>query len=140
MLATWIAVVAGMAYNYLPFTALPLYVALERIDRRVVEAAGDLYSNRTSVFMSVDLPARDPGHLRRVPADVRAGRGRLRERVDPGRHEQHDDRATSSRTRSWIELDYPAASALSAILMAAMLIGIFLYSKVLGSRTIEEYV
>ena len=36
--------------------------------------------------------------------------------------------------------DYPAASALSAILMGAMLIGIFAYSKVLGSRTIEEYV
>ena len=33
VLATWIAVVFGMAYNFLPFTALPLYVALDRIDR-----------------------------------------------------------------------------------------------------------
>ena len=39
VLATWIAVIAGIAYNFLPFTALPLYVALERIDRRVVEAS-----------------------------------------------------------------------------------------------------
>ncbi len=51
----------GSAYNYLPFTALPLYVALERIDRRVVEAAGDLYSNRTSVFMRVIFPLAIPG-------------------------------------------------------------------------------
>jgi spermidine/putrescine transport system permease protein len=36
ILGTGYAVVAGLAYNYLPFTALPLYVALERIDRRVV--------------------------------------------------------------------------------------------------------
>ena len=40
ILATSVAVIAGLAYNYLPFTALPLYVALERIDRRVLEAAG----------------------------------------------------------------------------------------------------
>jgi spermidine/putrescine transport system permease protein len=39
-----------------------------------------------------------------------------------------------------VERDYPAGSALSAILMGAMLIGILLYSRVLGSRTIEEYV
>ena len=36
------AVVAGITYNFLPFTALPLYVALERIDKRLVGAAKDL--------------------------------------------------------------------------------------------------
>ena len=46
VLATPFAVVAGMTYNYLPFTALPLYVALERIDGRLVEAEKDLYSSR----------------------------------------------------------------------------------------------
>ena len=39
-----------------------------------------------------------------------------------------------------INSDYPTASALSAILMVAMLIGIFAYGKLLGSRTIEEYI
>src|SRR5437016_41771 len=43
VLATPLAVIGGLAYNYLPFTALPLYVALERIDRRVMEASHDLY-------------------------------------------------------------------------------------------------
>jgi spermidine/putrescine transport system permease protein len=39
-----------------------------------------------------------------------------------------------------INQDYPAASALSAILLAFVLIGIFLYSRILGARTIEEYI
>ncbi len=44
LLATPVAVVAGITYNFLPFMTLPLYVALEKIDRRLVEAAQDLYA------------------------------------------------------------------------------------------------
>ena len=40
------AVIAGITYNFLPFMALPLYVALEKIDRRLLEAATDLYASR----------------------------------------------------------------------------------------------
>ena len=39
-----IAVVSGLVYNFLPFATLPLYVALERIDIRLIEAAQDLYA------------------------------------------------------------------------------------------------
>ena len=45
LLATLVAVVAGITYNFLPFMALPLYVALEQIDPRLIEAAQDLYAN-----------------------------------------------------------------------------------------------
>ncbi|MDP9301884.1 MAG: ABC transporter permease, partial [Actinomycetota bacterium] len=61
VLATPFAVVAGMTYSYLPFTALPLYVALERIDKRLVEAAKDLYSSRWEAFRHVVLPLSLPG-------------------------------------------------------------------------------
>jgi spermidine/putrescine transport system permease protein len=44
LLATPAAVVAGITYNLLPFMTLPLYVALEKIDKRLVEAAEDLYA------------------------------------------------------------------------------------------------
>ncbi len=44
LLATPAAVVAGITYNFLPFMTLPLYVALEKIDKRLVEAAEDLYA------------------------------------------------------------------------------------------------
>src|SRR3990172_2669556 len=46
LLATSTAVVAGITYNYLPFMALPLYVSIEQIDRRLIEAATDLYASR----------------------------------------------------------------------------------------------
>ena len=44
VLATPAAVVAGIAYNFLPFMTLPIYVSLEKIDNRLVEAAKDLYA------------------------------------------------------------------------------------------------
>ena len=44
VLATPAAVVAGIAYNFLPFMTLPIYVSLEKIDGRLVEAARDLYA------------------------------------------------------------------------------------------------
>ena len=45
LLATNTAVVAGVTYNFLPFMILPLYVSLEQIDRRLLEAAQDLYAS-----------------------------------------------------------------------------------------------
>jgi spermidine/putrescine transport system permease protein len=44
VLATPAAVIAGIAYNFLPFMTLPIYVSLEKIDGRLVEAAKDLYA------------------------------------------------------------------------------------------------
>jgi spermidine/putrescine transport system permease protein len=44
VLATPMAVVAGITYNFLPFMTLPIYVALEKVDFRLVEAARDLYA------------------------------------------------------------------------------------------------
>jgi len=44
VLASPMAVVAGITYNFLPFMTLPIYVALEKIDLRLVEAAQDLYA------------------------------------------------------------------------------------------------
>jgi spermidine/putrescine transport system permease protein len=61
LLATSMAVVAGITYNFLPFMALPLYVALEQIDPRLIEAAQDLYASRTKAFLRVTLPLSLPG-------------------------------------------------------------------------------
>src|SRR3712207_8132011 len=61
LLATTFAVVAGITYNFLPFMALPLYVSLEKIDRRLIEAATDLYASRTQAFARVTLPLALPG-------------------------------------------------------------------------------
>ena len=53
--------IAGITYNFLPFMALPLYASLERMDRRLVEAATDLYASRWTAFRKVTLPLAAPG-------------------------------------------------------------------------------
>src|SRR5690242_4366986 len=61
LLATSFAVVAGITYNFLPFMVLPLYVSLEQIDGRLLEASQDLYASRWRTFLRVTLPLSLPG-------------------------------------------------------------------------------
>ena len=61
LLATSVAVVAGITYNFLPFMVLPLYVSLEQIDKRLIEAAQDLYASGAKAFARVTLPLSAPG-------------------------------------------------------------------------------
>ncbi len=81
LLATSVAVIAGITYNFLPFMVLPMYVSLEQIDPRLLEAAKDLYaSHRRRPSSRVTLPLSAPGHRRRHAADVHPGGGRLHQR------------------------------------------------------------
>jgi spermidine/putrescine transport system permease protein len=139
VLATPTAVVSGIAYNFLPFMALPLYVALERIDRRVLEAAGDLYANRTQVFLHVVLPLSVPGIFAGVLLTFVPAVG------------DYVNASILGGTRTTMigniiqqeyltNFHYPRAAALSFILMTVLLIGILIYARVLGTRSIEEYV
>ena len=139
VLDTSIAVVAGIAYNFLPFTALPLYVALERIDPRIVEAAHDLYANRRTTFARILLPLSLPGIFAAFLLTFVPAAGDYVNATLLG--------GTSStmignviQNQFLVFSDYPSASALSTILMVAMLIGIFIYARVLGARSIEAYV
>ena len=52
-----IAVVGALTYNFLPFMVLPIYVALEKMDRRLLEAASDLYGSPLRSFRKVTLRA-----------------------------------------------------------------------------------
>ncbi|HYY79760.1 MAG TPA: ABC transporter permease, partial [Actinomycetes bacterium] len=61
ILATSTAVIGGLTYNYLPFMVLPLYVALERVEPSLVEAAYDLYASRAQAFRRVVFPLSLPG-------------------------------------------------------------------------------
>ncbi len=139
VLATGGAVVAGIAYSYFPFATLPLYVALERIDRRVVEAAYDLYATKRSAFLRVIFPLTIPGIFAAVLLTFVPAAGDFVNATLLG--------GTSNtmignviQNRFLVFNDYPGASALSAVMMAFMLIGVFLYSRLLGTQTLEEYV
>jgi spermidine/putrescine transport system permease protein len=55
------AVLVGQVYGELPFMILPIYVALDRLDLRLIEAAQDLGANRFWTFVKVTLPLSRPG-------------------------------------------------------------------------------
>jgi spermidine/putrescine transport system permease protein len=137
VLATGPAVVGGLVYNYLPFTLLPIYVALERVDVSLLEAAGDLYATRRQAFMRVVFPLTVPGIfagvlLTFVPAvsdyvnaSILGGTGQTMI-------------GNIIQTLYLTNSDYPAASALSILLMGILLNGIFLYAKALGTRDLLD--
>lgn len=63
LLNTDFAVLLGIVYSYLPFMILPLYAALERLDRTLLEAAADLGCRPWQAFLRVTLPLSLPGVL-----------------------------------------------------------------------------
>jgi spermidine/putrescine transport system permease protein len=139
VLATSTAVISGIAYNFLPFMALPLYVALERIDRHVVEAARDLYASQRQVLTRVIFPLSIPGVFAGILLTFVPAVGDFVNASILG-----GTRTTMIGNIIQLEFlqnfHYPVAAALSFILMAVLLIGIFAYAKVLGTRSIEEMV
>jgi ABC-type spermidine/putrescine transport system, permease component I len=137
VLATPFAVVAGITYNFLPFTALPLYVALERIDKRLVEAAKDLYSSRWEAFRKVVWPLSLPGVfaaflLTFVPATGDYVNATLL--GGPGTTMI----GNIIQEKFLVELDYPEAAALSVILMIVMLVLATVYARILGTEDVQR--
>jgi spermidine/putrescine transport system permease protein len=137
LLATTTAVVAGITYNFLPFMALPLYVSLEKIDRRLIEAATDLYANRLVAFFRVTLPLALPGIfagslLTFIPAVGDFVNAQLL-----GSSRQYMI-GNVIQSKFLVVTDYPEAAALSFVLMAVLLVAIFVYAKLLGARNLQE--
>ena len=133
LLATSTAVVAGITYNFLPFMALPLYVSLEAIDHRLIEAAEDLYASRVQAFLRVTLPLSLPGVvagtlLTFIPA---AGDFINAELLGTPKQAMIGNVIQSK----FLELgDYPSAAALSFTLMAVILVLIAIYARVIGTE------
>ncbi len=133
LLDTTTAVVAGITYNYLPFMALPLYVSLEGIDKRLIEAAQDLYASRVKAFLRVTFPLSLPGVfagtlLTFIPA---AGDFVNAELLGTPR-QQMIGNVIQSKFKEIA--DYPEAAALSFILMAAIVLAIVVYTRLLGTE------
>jgi spermidine/putrescine transport system permease protein len=137
LLATSTAVVAGIAYNFLPFMALPLYVSLERLDRRLVEAATDLYASRVTAFRKVTLPLALPGIFAGSLLTFIPAVGDFINAQLLGSPNQYMI-GNVIQSKFLNTQDYPAAAALSFILMAMILVGVFLYARALGTRQLTE--
>jgi spermidine/putrescine transport system permease protein len=133
LLATSTAVIAGITYNFLPFMVLPLYVSLEQMDGRLIEAAQDLYASRFKAFLRVTLPLSLPGVfagtlLTFIPACGDFINAQLL--GSPGQYMI----GNVIQSKFLAITDYPAAAALSFVLMAAILIAVATYAKLLGTE------
>ncbi|CAB4625632.1 unannotated protein [freshwater metagenome] len=135
LLGTPIVVIFGLTYNFIPFMTLPLYTNLERLDTSLLEAGSDLYAKPTSTFWKVTFPLSLPGItsgtlLTFIPI---AG-----------------DYVTASRSflgspntamlgnvieSNYLRIqDYPSASALSVMLMAAIVVLVSIYIRRTGTE------
>jgi spermidine/putrescine transport system permease protein len=133
ILATPIAVVLGLAYNFLPFMILPLYASLERIDRRLIEAASDLYARPLTAFRKVTWKLSMPGVfagtlLTFIPSTGDYINAQLLGGPQTRMIGNVID-AQFTQTRA-----YPTAAALSFSLMAVILVIVFIYIRRAGTE------
>jgi spermidine/putrescine transport system permease protein len=133
LLGTPLAVITGLTYNFLPFMTLPLYASLERIDPRLHEAAGDLYSTPWTAFRRVTLPLSMPGVVA----------GTLLTFI-PAAGDYINSQLLGSPSTTMIGqvvagqflrvLDYPTAAALSVVLMLTIVTMVTVYVRRAGTE------
>ena len=135
VLATPVAVTFGLAYTFFPFMLLPIYASLEKIDRRLVEAAEDLFSNQVQIFWRVILPLSLPGVfagvlLTGIPAiadyvnqDLLGGVGTTM--VGRVIEQQFE-----------VNTNYPLAAALAFVFMLGLLATLLIYQRIFGTEEI----
>ncbi|APE15057.1 ABC transporter permease [Mycobacterium crocinum] len=133
LLSTGWAVIGGLTYNWIIFMILPLYVSLEKIDGRLLEASRDLYASNRRMFGKVIMPLAMPGVLA----------GSMLVFIPSVGDFINADYLGSTQTRMignviqkqfLVVKDYPAAAALSFVLMALILVGVLIYTRALGTE------
>ncbi|MEA2429405.1 MAG: spermidine/putrescine transport system permease protein, partial [Thermoleophilaceae bacterium] len=137
LLATRTAVIAGITYNFLPFMALPLYVSLEKIDRRLIEAATDLYASRATAFRKVTIPLALPGIFAGSLLTFIPAVGDFINAQFLGTSRQYMI-GNVIQSKFLVVTDYPTAAALSFMLMAVIIVAVLAYAKALGTRNLTE--
>ncbi len=134
VLATGGAVIAGLTYNFLPFMVLPLYASLERIDESLIEAAKDLYASSRAAFWRVTLPLSAPGIVAgTLLTFIPAAGDYVNAYYLGGTHKMIGNVVQSLYLD---QRDYPAAAALSFVLMALIMVVVVVYIRFAGSESL----
>jgi spermidine/putrescine transport system permease protein len=133
LLSTSWAVIGGLTYNWIIFMILPLYVSLEKIDPRLLEASKDLYSTAPRSFRKVILPLSMPGVLAGSMLVFIPSVGDFIN-ADYLGSTQTTMIGTVIQKQFLVVKDYPAAAALSMVLMVIILVGVLLYTRALGTE------
>ena len=133
LLATPVAVIAGLVYNFLPFMVLPLFASIDKIDHRLIEAAGDLYSRPIVGFFKVTWPLSLPGVvsgtlLTFIPA--------VGDYINAELLGSPGQRMIGNVIQNLFTdaNDYPAAGALSVMLMLLILVMVLVYVRRAGTE------
>jgi spermidine/putrescine transport system permease protein len=133
LLATTFAVISGITYNFFPFMALPIYVSLEQIDPRLLEAAKDLYASSTQSFLRVTLPLSAPGIVAGTLLTFIPAAGDFINAALLGTPNQQMI-GNVIQAKFLESLDYPTAASLSFILMGLILVFLLVYARIVGTE------
>ncbi|WGY04171.1 ABC transporter permease [Nocardioides sp. QY071] len=133
LLATPVAVIAGLVYNFLPFMVLPLYASLEKIDGRLIEAAGDLYASPARGFLKVTLPLSKPGVVAGTLLTFIPAAG---DYINAALLGSPNQRMVGNVIQNLFTStgDYATAGALSVILMAIIVAMVMVYIRTAGTE------
>jgi len=133
LLATPIAVVAGLTYNFLPFMVLPLFASIDKIDHRLIEAAGDLYANPVKAFFRVTWPLSLPGVVSGTLLTFIPAAG---DYINAQLLGSPNQRMVGSVIQSLFTdaNNYPIAGALSVIMMTGIVAMVLLYVRRAGTE------
>ena len=133
LLATPVAVVAGLTYNFLPFMVLPLYASLEKVDGRLIEAATDLYASPARGFAKVTFPLSMPGVVAGTLLTFIPASG---DYINAQLLGSPNERMIGSVIQNLFTDagDYPIAGAMSITLMVIIVVMVILYARRSGAE------
>ena len=132
---TPVAVIFGIAYNFIPFMTLPIYTSLERLDLRYVEAGGDLYASPATTFWKVTVPLSMPGVVSgTLLTFIPAAGDYINASSDFLGSTQTAMIGNVIEANFLRTQNYPVAASLSIILMAVILLIVALYIRRSGTK------
>jgi spermidine/putrescine transport system permease protein len=133
LLATPVAVIAGLIYNFMPFMTLPLFASLDKVDYRLIEASGDLYSSPFTGFLKVTFPLSLPGVVSGTLLTFIPASGDYINAEILGTPKQY---MVGNRIQAAFltEHNYPLAASLSLILMVLVVLMVVVYVRRVGTE------
>ena len=127
------AVIFGLTYNFLPFMILPIYVSLEKVDPRLVDAAKDLYSTSLAAFAKVVLPLSIPGIFAGTLLTFIPAAGDFVNSLYLG-SPNTTMIGNSIQDQFLVQNNVPLASAMSFVLMFIITVFVIIYSRFFGTE------
>lgn len=133
LLATPVAVIAGLTYNFLPFMVLPLFASIDKIDHRLIEASSDLYANPVVGFFKVTWPLSLPGVVSGTLLTFIPAAGDF---INAQLLGSPNQRMVGGVIQSLFTDagNYPAAAALSTIMMVGIVVMVLVYVRRAGTE------